>query len=120
MRNFSDATASTRFEGMCTAKINTITDGHSKAGDEMLTVEFKVIGQDFKDYIVKRFFVWDKNARAVNEFAKILDVIGVPRDLGSYVELHGKVCNIEVKYFPTKDQSEIVDYHKYEAPAPQV
>ncbi len=120
MRDFSDAKATTRFEGTLPAKINTITDGVSKAGDEMLTVEFKVIGEEFTGFTQKVYFVWDKMPTATNAFAKLLDATGVPRNLQSYSELHGKMCNIEVKYSAKNEQSEIKDYIAYTAPAQEV
>lgn len=120
MRNFTEVNATTRFEGTFPAKINTITDGNSKAGDEMVTIEFKVIGKEFNGFTQKTFFVWEKMPSAVNAFAKLLDATGVRRDIQAYSELHGKMCNITVKYNEKSDNSEIKDYAVYVAPTAEV
>lgn len=117
MRDFSGVKASTKFEGKFPAIINAIKDGVSKSGKEMLTVEFKVVGQEFKDYKISTFFVWE-NPRSLNSFAKLLDATEVPRNLSSYSELHNKMCEIEVVY--KGDNSNVSDFFLYKAPSEEV
>ena len=74
MLNFENESANYKFEGRFTAQIDQLESKKSKTGKDMLVVKFKVVGDNFKNYSVTEYFVWE-NAQSRSKFAHILDIL---------------------------------------------
>lgn len=122
MRDFTQAQAITKLEGWHPVKVYTIKEGKSKKSNlEMVTVEFDVVSGPFRGRKVKDYFLFGHDGseqsisiseRAISKFAMLLDKTKTRRDISSYGDLHGAVC--EAEFLTNKTGfPEVKDFREY-------